>query len=409
MNLLRRSVAGLSIGTALALALGSTSASAVDAGAASADSGAPPGPRLEVKETTFLGPLDQNPHVAARDNGQSVLYQGRSYWFFDDTILQDPDGFLASTSASTADLDASNGISLRSTTIFDRSETGTPTDFVPYSADETAFQREHASADCTGSTDPYCGTQFAFWPGAVVADPSNHRILVFYGKLCRGGPDDGPCASGFVGQAIGSGIVSVDMRTQQVTRLTVENQDPELTSPEGHDPTLLFTPDENWGNGGAVVAGQQLYAYGRCTSANDCAVARVRLDQVQDHDAWTYYTGDDDGVAQWSHDPSVAVPVLRGGAAGETVEYDPTLRAFVNTAMPSPFLDKNVYLQTAPHPWGPWSAPQTVFTTQSTDGVDYAAFAHPEYTTNHGLTRYYTYYASSTGQQMLVKVDFKES
>jgi len=409
MNLLRRSAAGLSIATALALAAGATSASAAGTGHGGAEAPPPPGPGLEVAGTTFLGPLDQNPHVAARDNGQSVAYQGRSYWFFDDTILQNPDGFLASTSASTADLDASDGITLRSTTLFGRSETAVPTDFVPYSAAEKAFQESHASDDCSASADPFCGTQFAFWPGAVVADPSHQRILVFYGKLCRGGPDTGPCASGFVGQALGSGVVAVDMRTHRVSRLAVAHQDPAVTSPEGDDPTLLFSPAENWGNGGAVVVGQQLYAYGKCTSANDCAVARVRLDRVQDRAAWTYYTGDVDGVPQWSHDADAAVAVLKGGAAGETVEYDPTTGSYLSTAMPSPFLDKNVYLQSAPHPWGPWSAPQTLFATQSTSGVDYAAFAHPEYTTNHGLTRYYTYYASSTGQQMLVKVDFKES
>jgi len=408
MKLLRRSVTGLSLAAALAV----TGAGVAAAGPTQGDAGtpAPSAGGLEVKDYTVLGPVDQNTHVVARDNGQSVFYQGRSYWFFDDTMLQDPDGFLSSTSASTSDLDASDGITLRSTTVFDRTETTAPTEFVPYSDAENAFQQEHASDDCTGSTDPNCGTQFAFWPGAVVADPSHHRILVFYGKLCRGGRDSGPCASGFVGQALGSGIVSVDMRTHAITRLAVEHQDSSLTSPEGHDPTLLFSPAEAWGSGGAVVVGQELYAYGKCTSANDCAVARVRLGDVQDHDAWTYYTGDDaHGRPQWSHDPSGAVAVMKGGAAGETVQYDPTTGSYMNTFMPSPFLDKNVYYQTAPHPWGPWSTQRTLFATQSTDGVDYAAFAHPEYTTDHGLTRYYTYYASSTGQQMLVKVDFKES
>ena len=336
-----------------------------------------------------------------------MLYQGRSYWFFDDTILQHPDGFLSSTSASTADLDASDGIRLRSTTLFDPSEDA-PTDFVPYSAAEKAFQEAHASDDCTGSADELCGTQFAFWPGAVVADPAHHRILVFYGKLCRGGLDDGPCASDFVGQALGSGIVSVDMRSQETSRLTVEHQDPALTSPEGDDPTLLFSRRRTGAHGGAVVVGRQLYAYGKCTGTNDCAVARVPLARVQDHDAWTYYTGDVHGVPRWSRDAGSAVPVMKGGAAGETVHYDPTTRSYMNTFMPSPFTDKNVYFQTAPHPWGPWGDPQELFATQSATGVDYAAFAHPEYTTDHGLTRYYTYYASS-GQQMLVKVRFKES
>ncbi|MFP3380262.1 hypothetical protein SB767_28495, partial [Bacillus sp. SIMBA_069] len=38
---------------------------------------------LTVKDVHILGPVDQNAHVAARDNGQSVEYHGKSYWFFD--------------------------------------------------------------------------------------------------------------------------------------------------------------------------------------------------------------------------------------------------------------------------------------------------------------------------------------
>jgi hypothetical protein len=359
---------------------------------------------LTVKDTKELGPINQNPAVVARDNGQSVLYHGKSYWFFDDTMLRNPDAFLSSTAAVTSDLNASDGISLQSSDPFDEQATGAPTEFVPYSSAETAFQDAHASSDCTGSTDPNCGTVFAFWPGAAVADPAHHRILVFYGKLCRGGLDTGPCASGFVGQALGNGIVSVDMRTHQVTRLTIENQDPTLTSPEGTDNTLLFPPSQNWGNGSAVLVGNELYAYGNCGSTNDCAVAKVPVSQVQDHAAWRFYTGDSHGQPVWSNDPTAAIAVAKGGAAGGTVYHDPTTGLYMNTFMP--FLDQQVSYQTAPNPWGPWTTPANLFAAPKTSGVEYAAFAHPEYTTNNGLTRYYSYYTSSTGQQMLVKVDF---
>jgi hypothetical protein len=61
-----------------------------------------------VASVTELGPITQNSYVkgtlcyyaslhthylsnthAARDNGQSALVNGKSYWFFDDTILTD--------------------------------------------------------------------------------------------------------------------------------------------------------------------------------------------------------------------------------------------------------------------------------------------------------------------------------
>ncbi|HWG01813.1 MAG TPA: DUF4185 domain-containing protein [Trebonia sp.] len=411
----RLAVSAGTFGVVMALALGSPAlaASASPGGGASAATPhartAQPNGGLTVKDFQILGPVDQNSHVVARDNGQSVLYGGKSYWFFDDSELQNPSGFISSSAAVTSDLNASDGITLHSANPFDESDTSTPAEFVPYSAAETRFQNEHAASDCTNSTDPYCDTQFAFWPGATVADPAHHRILVFYGKLCRGGPDNGPCASGFVGQPLGNGIVSVDMRTHQITRLDIENQDPSLTSPEGHDPTQLFPSAQDWGNGGAVLAGNELYAYGQCTSGFTpaCGVARVPIDQVQNHAAWRFYAGQSNGKPVWSGDAADAVTVMNGGPAGETVYYDPTTKLYWDTYLP--YLSQQAYYSTAPTPWGPWSTPADLYTAGATTGIDYAEFAHPEYTTNHGLTRYYTYYDSATGDQMLVKVDFRKS
>jgi hypothetical protein len=229
---------------------------------------------------------------------------------------------------------------------------------------------------------------------------------VFYGKLCRGGLDTGPCASGFIGQQLGSGIVSVDMRTKVATRLTIENRDTSITSPEGVDPTLLFSPSEEWGNGGAVVVGHDLYAYGGCDDNHACGVARVPLDRVQDRAAWSFYTGTSNGRPQWSPDETKAVIVMQGGAAGETVQYDQTTHLYMNTFEET--LSDQVQFQTSPTPWGPWGTPTDLFTAQKSTAWNYAAFAHPEYTTDHGLTRYYTYYSSATGAQMLVRVHFTQ-
>jgi hypothetical protein len=409
---LRNSVLSVgALGASLALVLGSpafadtvgggsSDAPTVSAAAQLSNGG------LSVKDFQILGPLDQNSHVSARDNGQSVFYGGKSYWFFDDTIETDPDAFLTSTAAVTSDLTAADNIQLHSTTFASEADTGAPTEFVPLSMAETDFQNEHASSDCTGSTDPNCGTVFGFWPGAAVADPAHHRILVFYGKLCRGGLDTGPCASGFIGQQLGSGIVSVDMRTKVATRLTIENRDTSITSPEGVDPTLLFSPSEEWGNGGAVVVGHDLYAYGGCDDNHACGVARVPLDRVQDRAAWSFYTGTSNGRPQWSPDETEAVIVMQGGAAGETVQYDQTTHLYMNTFEDT--LSDQVQFQTSPTPWGPWGTPTDLFTAQKSTAWNYAAFAHPEYTTDHGLTRYYTYYSSATGAQMLVRVHFTQ-
>lgn len=385
---------------AVALAAGSLLALGV---AAAPAVGEPTSTLPTVSSTTMLGPVHQNARVDARDNGQSVQYQGRSLWFFDDTILQDPFDFLSSTAAVTSDLDASDGIDLLSSNVFDEQSTGAPTNFVPYSAAETAFQDAHAAADCTDSSDPYCGTVFAFWPGAVVTDPARHRVLVSYGKLCRGGREGTPCASGFIGQGIGAGFAEVDLRAHTVTRMVAEHRTADLPSPEGADDTIFFSLDDDWGGAGLVRDGNTLYAYGRCTGSG-CGVARVPIDRVQDLSAWRYYAGDRDGQPRWSTDAADAVVAIGQGSAGGTLSADPLFGGYLHTYMPA--LSKTTLYQSAPHPWGPWSTPKTLYTAPDNSGVTYAAYGHPEYDSSDGLTKYFTYYDAATGDQMLVRVDF---
>jgi hypothetical protein len=68
----------------------------------------------------------------------------------------------------------------------------------------------------------------------------------------------------------------------------------------------------------------------------------------------------------------------------------------------------DVVYQTAAHPWGPWSPAQRLFDTLAPRGEvpNYAAFAHPEYSPDGGLTQYVTYYHSGYGELELVRVRF---
>jgi hypothetical protein len=292
-------------------------------------------PTLVVSSTQALPNLVQNPYVEGRDNGQSAGYQGKSVWIFDDTILRNPWGFLTNSGAITSDLDASDGVTVKSNNPFTDTaadEQTAPDNIIPVSAAEQAFQTAHAAPCATG--DDYCGTVYGFWPGPVVADPARHRILFTYGKLCRGAPDGTPCASGFVGTALGEGFAQLDMITHQVTRITVENPDPSITSPEGPDPTLLFPPGLSFGGGEMTIKDGLLYAWGACNPSLVCGLARVPVAQLQNRLAWRYYTGSSNGRPVWGTDPAAAVSVGEvSGAAGGTVQYVPAINGSLNTYM----------------------------------------------------------------------------
>lgn len=386
-----------------------TAAAAPGAAAQPAPQSAPPAPRtLSVTAGAPLPVLRQEAHVVGRDNGQSAGYQGRSVWIFDDTMLRDPEGFLSNSGAVTADLDARDGIDLTSTTPFSTADTGAPTELMPLTEAESDFTDAHAKPCAAG--DDYCGTVFGFWPGPVVADPARHRIIFSYGKLCRGAPDGTPCASGFVGTPLGTGFAQLDMRTHKVSRITVEHPDPAVThaGPEGVDPALMFAPGKDFAGGSMVLRDGVVYAYGRCdTTVNSCALAKVPAGRIQDRLAWRYYTGSTAaGSPVWSTDPDAAVPVGAGnGPAGSTIQYVSALHGYLNTYMS--LFDNVGRYQTAPTPWGPWTAARPMFTGLPTDQLwDYAMFAHPEYARRGGLTQFFSYYRPQDGSQQLVRVDF---
>lgn len=349
-----------------------------------------------LQSATEAGQILQDGRVAGRDDGQSTLYNGRSVWVFDDTTLQNPWGFLSNSAAATSDLNASDGISLQSSSAF-TTATGTPVNLIPLTPTEQAFEKAHAtSTGCTSATDQYCGMQFAFWPGPVIADPARHRLLVFYGTLCRGGGTGTPC-SGSLGKGLGGGIAALDLDSDTVTRLTTTGTP--LGSVEGPDPTLLFPPSEGFSDA-ALVVGQDAYIYGACTYMG-CELARVALAQINDPSAWRYHSSS----GAWVTSPTGGDRLIAPGGAGQTVFYDPALSAYVNVYMP--YGTDDVDYQVGGSPYGPWSKSVTAAHTPGGKQDDYALFAHPEYAQDNGLVEYLSYFHPATGAQSLLKLQFK--
>ncbi|MFG1924755.1 DUF4185 domain-containing protein [Cryptosporangium sp. NPDC048952] len=349
----------------------------------------------EVASVDVLDPVHQQGRVTGRDNGQSTRYGDRSVWVFADTELTKPDAFLSNTAASTSDLVGRDGITLTASDVG-----GTAGDvhdeFLPWNDAERAFERAHAK-DCALR---YCGVTFGLWPGPVIADPERNRVLVLYHKLCRGGAPQEPCSQKY-GQDLGTGVAAVDMRTYEVTRLPAGNAEP-VSSIEGRDPSLFFGPETMYASA-AVVAGEDVYVYGDCSTVDvRCRVAKVPLAKIADRSAWRFYGGD----GWWSIDPADAVATVRAGGAGNSVQWNPALQAWVNVYME--YGSHEVRAQVSGAPYGPWSEPFTVAETDPGDyGTNYAAFAHPEYSERGGLVQYVTYYQQFSGAQKLLRVTFR--
>jgi hypothetical protein len=352
---------------------------------------------------TDMGAIRQNARVGGRDGGQSTLYGGHSVWIFADTTLQNPWGFLSNSAAATTDLDASDGLDLRSSNGATVDDSATPTETIPRTAAEKAFEKAHAAPQggCKGSSDRYCGAIFGFWPGPIVSDPARHRVLFTYGKLCRGGQAGTPC-SGSLGKSLGMGIAALDMGSGVVTRLAATGG-ATVSSVEGADPTLFFAPGSKAaaGSGAALVVGDDAYLYGQCDYF-DCTMARVPLARISDRSAWRYYTGSGFGA-----DPSAAKKTgAQPGAAGNTVFYDAALKAYVDVYMP--YGSNEIWYRVGGAPYGPWSPGTRIFKTAGdTAQPNYSLYGHSELAQKGGLVEYLSYFNGKTAQQHLVRWEIR--
>jgi hypothetical protein len=334
-----------------------------------AASAAPPLPL--VQSVTPLGLVHQNPVVNARDNAQSAWFKGKSIWTFGDTSMTVPgarDKFWDNNSLSwTTNRDASAGITLDHDLV---DATGAPREFLPYTAAEARYNYTHDKAHCTAKP---CGAEVALWAQQVVPDEARNRLLLFYIEIQRinGQPD---------WTTLGSGI-AVMTPDGKVTR-PVQN-------PGSSRPQLLWDNADGGYIWGSVVVADMLYAY-QCVPnwvVMECNVGRVPLANALVKSQWRYYAAD----GSWSANEADAVKLFEGGAAGNSIFYNAYLGTYM-AIYAQPFTDDIMY-RVADNPWGPWSDAGLLFTGQpGWNGTNnYAAFAHPEFSTGDGQVQYITY------------------
>lgn len=167
--------------------------------------------------------------------------------------------------------------------------------------------------------------------------------------------------------------------------------------------------DWNWRSSGSGLVPDPVGIY----------LARVPDDAVQDRSQWTFFTGTDDGVPQWSEEIADKAPVLTD-----------TLRRYVDTqpdksgnlpvvsqggVLYNAALDRYIYTSwtdpsfefyESPTPWGPWKR----FLYHNTGLVPWYAMNDPDHTPKNGGygTTIPAKYVSDDGQDMWVQSNWWE-
>jgi len=353
-----------------------------------AQTGPPPIPALE--SVTPMGLVTQDPVVRGRDGTYSARIGTSSVWLFNDTSLSvynaSNENFFSNSLSWSTSLDATNGIDLNGNYV---DSSGYPTTFFPFLPWELQYNQQHAGSGTSCQVQP-CGAEFAIWPGPLIPDPARNRALILYGEIWRS-----PTYSGWV--SIGEGIAV--WQDGKITRPVIQ--------PGSMYPTLMWQGSAVGFTSGWVIVGDTLYTYGNqgVFLGENTQIAAVPLADATTASAWRYYAGN----STWSADPSSAVTVFNGGAAGSSVFWDRFLGMFV--AIYSGVLNSNLYYNVAYTPWGPWSAATQFYTGLPAyeNNADYAALAHPEFGQGNGQTEFVTY-VQDTGflaqDLQLVKIVF---
>ena len=318
--------------------------------------------------------------VGFRDGGSTAPIAGRMLWAFSDTLIGGGCTSLTNTAALGAPAAGATGPSWTTEPV---DGNGCPSQFIGYTAEELAFNRapEHAPCPPAGQPQPpECGWRMALWETGLMPLP-NGDVLAFFLKLI-----DKRCWACY--EFLGIGAVRVPAAGVAAGIPTANRS--ATVSPRACNPTCLFDisgGDRAWFR--PLVDDGFVYLY------DTAKVARAAIADVQNRSAWRFWTG-----SGWSADQSAAVDVpglFDGGwdsGAGQ-VAYSPYLDRYLNVVADNWPETYKLVVQTAPAPWGPFTAEVLVHDASVhrcvENGDPYGALQAPELVTDGGRTVPITY------------------
>lgn len=332
---------------------------------------APSGPAVRSAEE--IGVVEQSELIQGRDGGQSAALFGRSVWAYGDTVLnvEDEEGrnWHHNSVSWTEDEDASDGLT---GFVEPLDGAGAPAYLMAPTEEEAAFNDAHWD---DGDCEEPCGARYAIWPGSPVWDEARQRALLFYGLIYAE-----PGALNFEG--LGESIAIWEDPDAAPVR-------PEIGRIDGH-PDLMWGPDEGELGNGSAIEDDMLYTFS-CPQkglGRPCALARAPLGEVQDPDAWRWWSG-----KGWSRSMKDAGKLFEG-APIMSVSYNSYLQSWL--VIYSPPLSRDIQARTSPELTGPWSKESCIYRVSGED-APYDATHHEELSQEDGRVEYVTW-SRSTGE-----------
>jgi len=346
-----------------------------------------------IEKVSDLGTIETAPIIWGRDGGYSALSQNRSIWIFGDTIVSQSDHsaptLLSNSCSWTTDRNAGDRITgFRPC----HDSPGIPLELFPFTPEEHAFNRDHQAENC--SIEP-CGARWALWPGAVISDDVDNRLLLFFKKVLVK-----PGVLNF--QTAGHGMAVWRRFDEPPERIRYDQEE--------KWPELMFGENEPAFGSAAIVMHSVAYVFG-CNLEGDskpCRLARVPLAQVTDRAAWEFYSTSQ----KWQKEIDGSTVVLNGNDM-MSVSYNIYLKRYL--AVYSQPMSTDVMLCTAKNLEGPWSKPLKAFDARppaNAIGWIYDAMEHPEYAQEDGRIIYITYSRQTgplTFEMRLVAVTLRKS
>ena len=282
------------------------------------------------RDEPTLNETFQRYSVQGTDLGSSLVHEGRTYFFFGDTVgLSFGSLFGADSIAFTTDIDPDNCLSLQ----FVASASGLFRPTLVPGVSLGSFEVPTGGFSANGSMYVFFTTDhtsFKTMGRSLLAQSTNHaRNFTHLDDFSR---------DKFI----------------NVAPVVVEN---------GAIPGL----PESSGKG-VLLWGSGVYRL------SDPYLAYVPLNRVEDQNSFRYYAGlNENGTTRWSTMEAEAIPLFNQGCLGElSVAWNPYLHKWLmlyNCRSP-----RGINFRVADSPWGPWSAPQVLFNGWRDEG--YCHFMH---------------------------------